>query len=90
MGRRTKIKLRACRVTGKTLVANNTYKLAENVFTAQMNKLSTKGDIKEITRRMKRYHKIKNLNLRADGFIPFYDMDTQQLVYLPPFERFKS
>lgn len=75
---------------GNSFVANAAYKLAENVFTAQMNKPATKGDIKEIIRRMDRYHKITNLPLREDGFVPLYDIDTQQIVYLPPFKRFKS
>ena len=74
---------------GNSFVANAAFKLAEDVLTPQVNQPATKGDVWEIARRMERYHKITNLALREDGFIPHYDMEIKQVVYLPPFKRFR-
>lgn len=56
---------------------------AANIFTKEENKPATKKDIKEIkSLLMTRYHSIKNVPPRPDGARPFYDLQTQSLVYL--------
>ncbi|MGO4906319.1 hypothetical protein [Flavobacterium sp. W20_MBD1_R3] len=56
---------------------------ATNIFTKEENKPATKKDIKEIkSLLMTRYHSIKNVPPRPDGARPFYDLQTQSLVYL--------
>jgi hypothetical protein len=57
--------------------------LAASIFTKEENKPATKKDIKEVKNLlMTRYHSIKNVPPRPDGARPFYDLQTQSLVYL--------
>ena len=63
-GKANKNEAKSLLETGNAFVANAAYKLAENVFTAQMNKPATKGNIKENPRRVKHYRRIMNLTLK--------------------------
>lgn len=57
--------------------------IATNIFTREENKPATKKDIKEVKQLlMTRYHSIKNVPNRPDGARPFYDLQTQSIVYL--------
>ena len=57
--------------------------LATSIFTKEENKPATKKDIREVKNLfMTRYHSIKNVPIRPDGARPFYDLQTQSLVYL--------
>lgn len=57
--------------------------LAASIFTKEENKPATKKDIKEVKNLlMTRYHSIKNGPIRVDGTRPFYDLQTQSIVYL--------
>jgi hypothetical protein len=57
--------------------------IATNLFTREENKPATKKDIREVKNLlMTRYHSIKNVPIRPDGARPFYDLQTQSLVYL--------
>lgn len=57
--------------------------LATSIFTKEENKPATKKDIREVKNLlMTRYHSIKNVPPRPDGARPFYDLQTQSLVYL--------
>jgi Fe-S-cluster-containing dehydrogenase component len=57
--------------------------LATSIFTKEENKPATKKDIKEVKNLlMTRYHNIKNVPNRSDGARPFYDVQTQSMVYL--------
>ena len=57
--------------------------LAASIFTKEENKPATKKDIKEVKNLlMTRYHSIKNGAIRFDGARPFYDLQTQSIVYL--------
>lgn len=54
-----------------------------NIFTKEENKPATKKDIKEVKQLiMTQLHPIKNVPPRPDGARPFYDLQTQSLVYL--------
>lgn len=74
---------------GNAMAGDFLYKTLEKALTSEANLSATKGDVWEIAKRMERYHKITNLALREDGFIPHYDMETKQVVYLPPFKRYR-
>lgn len=57
--------------------------LATKLFTSQENKPATKGDLKNLLTTLKQRHQpIKGIPLRSDGAKPFYDMQTQTIVYL--------
>lgn len=71
------------------MVGDFLYKTLENTLTPEANLTATKEDIFEIIRRMERYHKITIMPLREDGFVPQYDLKTKQVVYLPPFKRYR-
>ena len=55
----------------------------KNMFTAEQNKAATKGDLKKLLDELqKRYHPIKNMPTNQMGQEPYYDINTQQVVYL--------
>ncbi len=57
--------------------------IATGLFTKEENKPATKKDIREVKNLlMTRYHSIKNVPNRPDGARPFYDLQTQSMVYL--------
>jgi len=53
----------------------------KSMLTAQDNKPATKGDIKMLYHCMERFHRVGNMPMRADGHLPFFDLQTKQLVY---------
>lgn len=57
--------------------------IATGLFTKEENKPATKKDIREVKNLLiTRYHSIKNVPNRPDGARPFYDLQTQSMVYL--------
>jgi DNA-directed RNA polymerase subunit RPC12/RpoP len=57
--------------------------IATGLFTKEENKPATKKDIREVKNLlMTRYNSIKNVPNRPDGARPFYDLQTQSMVYL--------
>jgi hypothetical protein len=57
--------------------------LATNLFTNEENKPATKKDLKNLMLNLnQRYHSIKNISNRPDGTKPYYDSETQCIVYL--------
>jgi hypothetical protein len=60
-----------------------TAKRIDSVFTAEENKLATKGDLIAYTNTiLGRYHLVKNIQRRqSDGALPYYDMETNKVVY---------
>ena len=64
--------------TAGTLVAN----AAVSLLTANDNKPATKKDIQNLASSLKqRYHVVKNIPIRNDGFRAFYDTISQSIVY---------
>jgi hypothetical protein len=58
-------------------------KLAENIFTNEVNKPATKGDIKNLEEKIsKRYYQIRNLNKNEFGKTPFFDTSECLIIYL--------
>ncbi|WP_439128438.1 hypothetical protein [Polaribacter sp.] len=55
--------------------------IAKNILTREQNKPATKGDIAKLAAHLKRYHQIKNLPLNNLGQYPYFDLDTNRVVY---------
>lgn len=54
-----------------------------SILTKEANKPATKGDVKDLLANLKqRYQPVKNLGIRSDGTKPFYDNQSQNIVYL--------
>jgi hypothetical protein len=55
----------------------------KSIFTTLDNKPATKGDLKKLAEQiLGRYHFIINLSPRNDGSLPYYDIETNEVVYL--------
>ena len=56
---------------------------AKALFTPEYNKSATKGDLKRLAAEINgRHHLVKNIPSRYDGALPYYDMHTNEIVYL--------
>lgn len=56
--------------------------LFKDTFTRTENKPATKADLNNLKNQLvNRYHKITNLPPRYDGALPYFDIDTGQVVY---------
>lgn len=52
------------------------------LLTPISSKPATKGDLENLKKQLvNRYHKITNLQQRNDGALPYFDMDTGEVVY---------
>ncbi|MFY0712766.1 hypothetical protein J1D01_03750 [Seonamhaeicola sp. NFXS20] len=52
------------------------------LVTKNDNKAATKGDIKELINKLtSRYYEVKNIPPRSDGAIPYFDIETNMIVY---------
>ncbi|OMP29940.1 hypothetical protein [Mangrovimonas sp. DI 80] len=59
--------------------------LIKSFLTPELKKNVTKEDLNTLVTRIKgRYHPIKNHPSLPDGKKPFYDMETQEIVYWAP------
>ena len=55
----------------------------KSIFTPLDNKPATKADFKLLSDKLtKRYHLVKNIPNRHDGALPYFDMETGNVVYL--------
>lgn len=83
--KKTPVKIEKMSLAGVGNAAAGT--LAINALTSMLtkedNKPATKKDIKDIKNLLvTRYHEIKNMKPAQNGHIPFYDIQTKQIVYL--------
>lgn len=68
---------------GNAAVGSLAVNLATSLLTREENKPATKKDLKEIKELLvTRYHPVLNMPSQSNGGKPFYDLDTQQIVYL--------
>ena len=68
---------------GNAAVGTLAVNLATRLFTNEEDKPATKKDLQNLVSSMKlRYHPIYNLPLRQDGAEPFYDLETEKIIYL--------
>ena len=45
------------------------------------NKPATKADLKRLEDKLKRYHRVTNLKSSNDGDLPYFDMETNTIIY---------
>ncbi len=68
---------------GNAAAGNLAANMAVNLFTANENKPATKKDLKMLANSLKeRYQIVRNLPQKMDGTTPFYDIQTNVVVYL--------
>ncbi|MFL0354622.1 hypothetical protein [Xanthomarina sp. GH4-25] len=53
----------------------------KRVFTAPQNMPATKADIANMEAKLKRYHKVANLPPNQLGKTPYFDIETNEIVY---------
>jgi len=53
----------------------------KSFFTSEEDKAATKGDLKNLENRMKRYHRIKAIPRMSKGTVPFFNMDTKEVEF---------
>ncbi|OIQ30497.1 MAG: hypothetical protein BM564_03785 [Bacteroidetes bacterium MedPE-SWsnd-G2] len=69
--------------TTGTVIGNAAYELGKAIFTPEVNKPATKGDLNKIAQLISnQYLPILNLGPNNLGYFPHYDTKTQKLVYL--------
>jgi hypothetical protein len=52
------------------------------LLTANDNKPATKGDLKKLVLEMNgRFHLVKNIPPRTDGALPYFDFETNEIVF---------
>ena len=69
--------------TGNALAGSLLAEGIINMFKAEQNKAATKGDLLGLLQEIKgRYHPINNLPLNQSGRKAYYDIITQEVVYL--------
>lgn len=67
---------------GNTVAGVVAVDLAKSLFTREENKPATKKDLKNLLNSLKqRYYPILNMPIRFDGAKPYYDLETNRLVY---------
>tara|TARA_R110002049_G_scaffold125135_1_gene280747 strand:- start:3042 stop:3473 length:432 start_codon:yes stop_codon:yes gene_type:complete len=54
----------------------------KSILTVPDNRPATKGDIKMLFTKMKRYHRVLNLPFGTNSSVPHFDMETKNIVYL--------
>ena len=75
---------------GNAAIANIATDGLKKLFTQEVNKPATKGDIKKLIAEFKnRYDLIKNIPVRGDGSRAYFDNETKQIVYLKAKESWK-
>ena len=78
---KTKIDTMSRAGVGNALVGSALVELGKSVFTSEENKAATKKDIKNLEKKIGRYHRILNMKPRLDGKTPYFDMATLKVVY---------
>lgn len=80
---KTKIESMSLAGMGNAAAGNLAADAVKSIFTPIDNKPATKGDLKKLTEKLiNRYHIISNMPQRYDGALPYFDMETGQVIYL--------
>ena len=54
----------------------------KSVFTPLDKKVATKGDLKDLSNKLiKRYHAVNNIPARNDGALPYFDLETNTIIF---------
>lgn len=68
---------------GNATVGTLAASVLKNLITHVDNKPATKGDLKNLVSEITgRYHVIKNMATSLDGALPYFDIETNSVVYL--------
>ncbi|WP_282147887.1 hypothetical protein [Algibacter lectus] len=79
---KTKVDSMSLAGTGNAAAGSLLADTIKAVLTPLDNKPATKGDLENLKKQiLTRYHKINNLATRHDGALPYFDMDTGEVVY---------
>ena len=87
---KTKIEQVSASGVANSAIGTGIVELAKNIFTPEENKPATKGDILKLGASLKRYHQIKNLPPNSIGQFPYFDLHTNEVIYLRVNLTFKS
>lgn len=78
---------------GNAAAGNVLYDMLKSFLTNEENKSASRGQAQEIITLLKelkeRHHKVINLPPRDDGALPYYDMQTRELIYRQPLSTLK-
>lgn len=67
---------------GNAAAGTAVFEIAKSLFTSQENKPATKKDIAELKSILKgRYFPVRNISKDVYGRLPYYDIETGDLVY---------
>lgn len=77
-----KIEQMSCAGIGNAAVGVLAVNLVTTLLTKEENKPATKKDLKNLMNSLKqRYYPILNIPIRIDGAKPYYDMESNRLIY---------
>lgn len=66
---------------GNAAIGNAAVDLLKYAFTKEENKPATKSDIKNLEKKLNRYHKINNMKPNFIGQLPYFDIELGVIVY---------
>lgn len=78
----TKIDKMSLAGVGNAAAGTAIIKMAESLFTSEINKPATKGDLKNLEAKIvKRYYPVYNLAVNINGQKPYFDIQQNRIVY---------
>jgi hypothetical protein len=78
----TKIDKMSLAGVGNAVAGTAIIKMAESLFTSEINKPATKGDLKKLESIIvKRYYPVYNLAVNINGQKPYFDIQQNRIVY---------
>jgi pyridoxal/pyridoxine/pyridoxamine kinase len=78
---KTSIRKMSLAGVGDAAAGTMVVKLAEEFFTHEENKPATKKDLQNLANKIQRYHRVKNMQPNFSGQLPYFDMESKQVVY---------
>lgn len=78
---------------GNAAAGNAVFDILKNFLTSEENKSASRGQAQEILNLLRelkeRHHLVTNLPARDDGTLPYYDMQTRELIYRQSLPKLK-
>jgi len=79
---KTKVETMSLAGMGNAAAGSLAADAVKTIFTPMDSKPATKGDIKNLTYKLvKRYHRVVNVDPQSNGALPYFDMETNELIY---------
>ncbi|MBZ9777430.1 hypothetical protein LB452_00715 [Psychroflexus sp. CAK8W] len=66
---------------GNAAIGTTAADFIKSLLTKEENKTATKADMKRLESKLKRYHKINNMKPNALGLYPYFDLQTEEVVF---------